>query len=173
MIRSGAQNSMKKISIEGLLSGASIFIGLADHQIGLSGIKIFNTMYLLPILIAQDILGFYGGAICLLSSSLIRGIFFSKSGLIGFLIRISFIVYMIFRKGRSEKRLKIVASDIIGVIATLIVQFPLLCFFYRSSFGVENGFLILYSTIEDIFKLSLVVVCSRLINVKKFKEFYN
>lgn len=171
MMSSRAKNSMRKIAIEGLLSGTSVLIGLIDHQIGISGIKIFNAFYLLPILIAQDILGFYAGALCLLSSSLIRGIFFSKSGLMGFLIRISFVVYMMFRKRESEKRWKVVLFDIIGLIAILVSQLPLLITFYKSSFGVENQFLILYNTLEDVFKLSLVIVCSRLIDVRRFEKF--
>ncbi len=162
---------MRKIAIEGFLSGVSVLIGLIDHQIGISGVKIFNAFYLLPILVAQDILGFYAGVLCLLSSSLIRGIFFSKSGIIGFLIRISFIVYMMFRKEKSEKQLKVVLFDILGLIAVLVSQLPLLVTFYKSSFGVENWFLILYNTLEDVFKLSLVVVCSRLINVRRFRGF--
>ena len=159
----------QKIAVEGILVSLSIVIGIIDHQLGIIGIKFLNLMYLLPIFFAEDLFGTKSGILCLFSANLIKSIFFSKSGVLGFLLRLSAFVYMIFRK-KNDLWKKTFVFDLIGIVLTMLIQFPASYIFYKSI--VNNFGFIIYNVLMDMLNFSFVVIVSRIINFKRIKGNY-
>ena len=164
--------SIQKIAVEGILISTSIVIGIIDHQLGTIGIKFLNLMYLLPLFLIEDMFGTKSGILCLFSANMIKSIFFSKSGILGFLLRLSAIVYMLFRKrGNSWKKCFI--FDLIGILLTMLIQYPASYIFYKSLIKFDNIKFIMYNIFMDSLSFLIVVIISRVINLKHIKGNYD
>ena len=163
--------TVRKIAIEGVLVSLSIVIGIIDHQIGTIGIKFLNLMYLLPLLIAEDMFGTKSGILCLCSANIIRSVFFSKSGILGFLLRLSAIVYMFFRR-RNDSWQKCLIFDLIGIFFTMLIQYPASYMFYKALINFADIKFIMYNVLMDSLSFLIVVIISRIINLKRIQGNY-
>lgn len=162
--------SVRKVAIEGVLVSLSIVIGIIDHQIGTIGIKFLNLMYLLPLFIAEDMFGTKSGIFCLCSANVIKSIFFSKSGILGFLLRLSAIVYMLFRRNNSWQ--KCLIFDLIGIFFTMLIQYPASYMFYKTLINFADIKFIMYNVLMDSLSFLIVVIISRVINIKRIQGNY-
>lgn len=158
-------NMSKKVAIEGFLVGVSIWIGIMEHHFSLMEIQILQGMYLIPIFIIRDLFGFKSGVCCIILSSFIRCIFFSKAGILGFLIRIVPIIYLYFRKDKECNIKTIIFFDLIGIFLTLLCKIPLHYLFFIKYLQIDasqmKNMFVNYLLITNLLRLSISVIISR------------
>ena len=161
----------KKIAIEGIFISLSLVIGIIDHQLGTLGIKFLNLMYLLPLFLVEDMFGTKSGVLCLCLANTIKSIFFSKSGILGFLLRQSATIYMFFRKKNYSWK-KCFIFDLIGIFLTMVIQYPASYIFYKTLINFNNIKFIMYNVFMDSLSFLIVVIISRIIDLNYIKGNY-
>lgn len=166
------RNISKKVAIEGLLIGLSVWIGVFEHQFSFSAIQIFQGFGLIPILMIQDLFGLSSGILCLFSYSLIRSIFFSRASILGFLMKISVVFYMLFRRKNSDKVYKIVLFDVVGIIIAILAKIPISYIFWKRALGISGtqtiDIITKYMIPMNLARMVLAVFVSRVVKVEKY-----
>lgn len=166
------RNISKKIAIEGLLVGFSVWIGVLEHQFSFSAVQIFQGFGLIPIFMIQDLFGLSSGIWCLFSYSLIRSIFFSRASVLGFLMKISVIFYMLFRRKNSDRIYKVVIFDLIGIIISILAKIPVSYIFWKRILGIDDiqviDIITKYMIPINLARMTLVVFVSRTIRVERY-----
>ena len=166
------RNISKKVAIEGLLVGLAVWIGVLEHQFSFSVVQIFQGFGIIPILMVQDLFGLSSGVWCLFSYCLIRTIFFSRASVLGFLMKISVIFYMFFRKKNSDKIYKIIFFDLIGIIIAILAKIPISYMFWKGTLGINSTqathIITKYMIPMNLARMVIAIFISRVIKTEKY-----
>ena len=166
------RNISKKVAVEGLLVGLSVWIGVFEHQFSFSVVQIFQGFGIIPILMIQDLFGLSSGVWCLFSYCLIRTIFFSRASVLGFLMKMSVVFYMFFRKKKSDRIYKIIIFDLIGIIISIIVKIPISYIFWRGTLGINSTqamyIITKYMIPMNFARMVIAILVSRIIKTEKY-----
>ncbi len=161
----------RRVVIQAFAISLSFWIGILERYINFGGIQV--GLYVIPILVIHDLYGFRYGTECVLCYNIIKTVFFSKAGVLGFMNRLPVIFYMIFRKKKDEKIKKMILFDLIGISAYLILKIPISYIFWKTSTNLENLnlFNLIFTCIIpfNLSSILSVVLVSRFIDLKKFK----
>ena len=166
------RNISKKVAIEGLLVGLSVWIGIFEHQLSSSVVQVFQGFGIIPILMIQDLFGLGSGVWCLFSYCLIRTIFFSRASFLGFLMKISVVFYMLFRKKNSDKLYKIIAFDLMGTFIAILAKIPISYMFWKGILGINSvqtmHIITKYMIPMNLIRMMIAIFISRIIKVEKY-----
>ena len=164
-------NKTRRIVIEAFAIALAFWIGMFERYINFGGFQVGLCM--VPILIIHDLYGLKYSAECLLCYNLIKTVFFSKMGILGFMVRLPLIFYLIFRKRNDENVIKKITFDLIGILIYLIIKLPIAYMFWKINSNLEgvNLFSLIFTCIIpcNLASISSIVLISRLINLRKFK----
>lgn len=164
-------NKTQRVVIEALATAFAFWIGAFERYINFGGIQVGLCM--IPIFVIHDLYGLRSGIKCLLCYNFIKMVFFSKVGILGFMIRIPIFFYMIFRKRNGEDIKKVIVFDLIGMSAYLIFKIPVAYMFWKINSNLEgvNLFNLIFTCIipYNIASIASIILISRFINLRKFK----
>ncbi len=165
-------NLSKKVAIQGLLVGLSIWIGTIEHQFSLAGMHLLVGLYLVPLFVVVDLFGFKSGFWSCFAVCFIRMLFFSNAGVLGALLYLSPVIYMFFRRRYSCGLGKLVLFDSLGLLLTISVKVPLYLLFLTSYLKIDfvqaKNILIGGSIFANIIGFSVAIVLSRLVDFRKY-----
>lgn len=161
----------RRIVLQAFAISLAFWIGMLERYINFGGIQV--GLYVMPIFVICDLYGFRYGAECALCYDIVKTLFFSKAGVLGFINRIPVIFYMMFRKKKNEKINKVILFDLIGISIYLILKIPISYVFWKTNSNIENlnliNLIITCILPFNLASISSVVLISRFIDLKRFK----
>lgn len=165
-------NFSKKVAIQGFLVGLSLLFGTVEHQFSLAGMHLLIGLYLVPLLVVNDLFGFKSGFWSCFAVCLIRMLFLSNAGVLGFLLYLSPVIYMLLRKRYVCSWGKWIFFDFIGVLLTILCKIPLYFLFLTSYLRIDfiqaKNVLMGGLILANVIGMSVAVILSRLIDFRKY-----